>query len=350
MGLYLRGPWYHYKKQIEGKAYYKPLKIKRGQERLLSERIRQVEEEITALHFGLDYKNIPELISFSAYAEKYLHSKRHKKSIGLDRQRLEIVAEIWKDPLLIEISKTHIEKLDEELSKRVKESTINRYFEVLRSLFSMAVEDNYIKESPIKYYVRYIEDGSRRALASEEVKRILEASAQIQERPRSQLQGIFYDLVLFALNTGMRLSEIINLKHDYIRDEAVYYPITLTKSRRRATSQKAKVRVMSLNKTAMAIITKQKRKGEYVFNMEWRHPRTIRKSVFRVRQISQVDDFTFHQLRHFVSTYLSSAVSLATAQTVLGHQDIKTTLRYTHPDLDEQMKGVRKIEKYIKNL
>jgi len=350
MGTYLRGPWYHYRKEIDGRKYYRALKIKRGQEALLSERLKQVEEEITALHFGLEYKSIRELISFKEYAEKYLHSKRHKKSIGLDRQRLEIVSEIWKDPLLIEINKTHIEKLDEELSKRVKESTINRYFEVLRSFFNMAVDDNYIKESPIKYYVRYIEDGSRRALASEEVKRILEASAQIQERPRSQLQGIFYDLVLFALNTGMRLSEIINLKHDYIRDEAVYYPITLTKSRRRATSQKAKVRVMSLNKTAMAIITKQKRKGEYVFNMEWRHPRTIRKSVFRVRQISQVDDFTFHQLRHFVSTYLSSAVSLATAQTVLGHQDIKTTLRYTHPDLDEQMKGVRKIEKYIKNL
>jgi len=101
---------------------------------------------------------------------------------------------------------------------------------------------------------------------------------------------------------------------------------------------------------AAAIITKQEGGGEYVFNMEWRHPRAIRKTVFRVRKISKVEDFTFHQIRHFVSTYLSSAVSLATAQTVLGHQDIKTTLRYTHPDLDEQRKGVRKIEKFIKNL
>jgi hypothetical protein len=36
MGAYLRGRWWWYKRMIEGHAYYRPLKIHKGQEPLLS--------------------------------------------------------------------------------------------------------------------------------------------------------------------------------------------------------------------------------------------------------------------------------------------------------------------------
>jgi len=38
---------------IDGRTYYRSLKIHKGQEPLLSGRIKQVDDEITALHFGL---------------------------------------------------------------------------------------------------------------------------------------------------------------------------------------------------------------------------------------------------------------------------------------------------------
>jgi len=52
---------------------------------------------------------------------------------------------------------------------------------------------------------------------------------------------------------------------------------------------------------------------------------------------------TFHQLRHTASTVLSSRVSLATAKKVLGYADIKTTLKYTHPEIEERKKGDAKM-------
>jgi DNA-binding NtrC family response regulator len=53
MGAYLRGRVYHYKRMIDGRTYYRSLKIHKSQEPLLSGRIKQVDDEITALHFGL---------------------------------------------------------------------------------------------------------------------------------------------------------------------------------------------------------------------------------------------------------------------------------------------------------
>jgi hypothetical protein len=87
MGLYVKNAWYHYRKQIEGKVYYQALKIKKGQEKLLSDRLEQVEQEITAQHFGLPYER-NESIRLSNFIKRYLEIKKDKKSWDRDGQRL----------------------------------------------------------------------------------------------------------------------------------------------------------------------------------------------------------------------------------------------------------------------
>lgn len=83
MGLYVKNSWYHYRKQIEGKVYYQALKIKKGQEKLLSARLEQVEEEITARHFGLPYEKC-ESTPLSDFIQRYLEIKKGKKSWDRD--------------------------------------------------------------------------------------------------------------------------------------------------------------------------------------------------------------------------------------------------------------------------
>lgn len=350
MGLYVRGNRYYFKKQLEGKVYYKALKIKKGQEKLLSTRIEQVEEEIIAEHFGIPYKPKNQ-IKFIDYCEMYIESKKDKKSIELDIQRLKIMAKILNDPVISTISKKQIDRLDKALSSRgIKKSTVNRYFEVLRCMFNLACEDGYLKENPVKHYIPYTEDGERRALTQDELSRILKASAEVQADPRSKLQSIINDIIVLAVNTGMRLSEILNVRKSYVRDDIIFYPITKTKHKRRVTSQNKRAKVICLNGIASAIIKKQKSTDEFVFPMEWRDPKAIRRTTNRIREISGVSDFTFHQLRHTVSTFLSSQVSLTTAMVLLGHSSLSTTLRYTHPEIQEQRRGVAKLEQYFQEL
>lgn len=78
MGVYLRREWYHFRKQIERKRYKRPLKIRKGQECYLSERIKKAEDEIIALHFGFQYSGRQNPIRISDYACQYLISKQHK--------------------------------------------------------------------------------------------------------------------------------------------------------------------------------------------------------------------------------------------------------------------------------
>ena len=350
MGLYIRNNRYYYRKKIQGKTYYRALKLKRGQERLLSARLEQVEEEVLAEHFDIPYSSQKQ-ISFNEYIEEYLKSKIYKKRWKRDKQSLRIIAEVLGHTFLSIITKRHIEKLEKFLfDRKLKPSTVNRYFEVLRHFFNLAIEDGYARENPVRFYVPFVEDGQRRALIEEEIKRILAAARSIQENPKSELQSIIHDLIVFDLNTGMRLSEVIKLKKSYIRDDVIFYPITETKYRRRAHSQRKKVKLICLNSIALSIVKKMNSQDDYVFPIKWRDPNVIRKTIGRIRDLSGVEDFTFHQLRHTVSTIISSQVSLSTAKAILGHSDIKTTLRYTHPELAGLKAGVAKIEEYFKDL
>lgn len=243
MGLYIRNNRYYFKKQIQGKTYYRALNLKRGQEGLLSDRLKQIEEEILAAHYGIPYSPQKQ-ISFLDYVEKYIKAKKsHKKSWDRDRQRLLIIGEIWGDLPISTIGKKHIEKLEKNIFERkLKQATVNRYFELLRHLFNLAIEDSYLKENPARFYKPFVENGYRRALGKEELKRILDAAKIVQESPRSNIQSLIYDFIAFALNTGMRLSEILNLKKSYIQDDVIFYPISQTKYRRRVYSQKKKLK------------------------------------------------------------------------------------------------------------
>lgn len=350
MGLYIRGNHYYFKKQIDGKVYYKALKIKKGQEAMLSDRIKQAENEVTAQHFGLPWKE-KEQIGFIDYSKKYLQSKEYKKSWDRDKQRLTKIAELWRNIPLNIVGKVHIERLEKNLfSKNLKHSTVNRYFELVRSLFNAAIDDGYIKENPAKFYKPFVEEGVRRSLNRDELKRILETARNIQSRPSSKLQAVIYDLVVFALNTGMRLSEILNLKRSYIQEDVIFYPVSETKYRRRTRSKTIKVKVICMNSFALTIVNKQGRADDFVFSIKSRSPKTIYCVIKKIRKESGVKDFTFHQLRHTVSTFLSSQVSLATAKTMLGHSDIKTTLKYIHPEIEEQKIGVAKIGEYFESI
>lgn len=348
MGLYLKSGWYHYRKQIEGKLYYKALKIKRGQERLLSERLEQVENEITARHFGLSFSHAAP-ISLSAFIERYLERKKHKKSWDRDAQRLEIIASVWGDPALSLITKSHIEKLENHLleDRKLQHSTVNRYFEMLRHFFNLAIEEGYLNDNPLKGFEFFAESGGRRALSRDEIASLLSAARQMQERPRTKIQGIIYDLIILALNTGMRLSEILFLKGSYIINDMVYYPLAETKSRRRQVSRQQRFRIILLNNQAKTVIEKYQSKDDYVFPLKWRDPNAVFYVVHALRKKSGISDFTFHALRHTASTIISSQSSLATAKVVLGHADIKTTLQYTHPGMDEQRQTVEKLGKYL---
>ena len=356
MGVYLRGNWYWYKRMVDGRTYYRPLKIKKRQESLLSARLAQVEDEITSLHLGLDRPaGIP--VRFSEYVQTYLEAKKHKKTVERDRQRLLRVSELWPDLPLNFYGKGHVEALEKKISapgpggRTPKPATLNRYMELLRSLFNLAIEDGLVRENPMRFYQPYAEEGTRRALNEDELRAVLTAARSLEKTKRFRLRHVFYDLILFALATGMRLSEILNLRRSWINGDILAIPLSETKSLRRGPSvSKQRVKIVTLNELAREIVARQQGRDDHVFELRRRDAMVIYHGVQAVRRITGIQDFTFHHLRHTVSTLVASQSSLATARVVLGHADLRTTLRYTHPSMAEQRETVTKLGTYLREL
>ena len=89
-----------------------------------------------------------------------------------------------------------------------------------------------------------------------------------------------------------------------------------------------------------------KRKNQFVAPST----RDIHKTTARFRQLADklgMNEFKFHDLRHTYASWLvQNNVSIKVIQELLGHQDIKTTLIYTHISKDDRFKAVEKLQDF----
>jgi integrase len=352
MGAYLRGRWWWYRRTIDKHDYRRPLRLRKGQEGLLSARIAQMDDKITAAHFGLPAPSGGTL-RFSAYAKTYLDRKKHNKSLYHVERRLAIIQKIWPDLPLGQYGPAHVRELEDALfAKSLHPPTVNRYMELLRNLWNCAIEDKEARDNPIQSYEAFAEDDVRRALTDKELETILAEARRRAERPANGAEAVFYDMALLSLATGMRLGLILNLKKEYVQNGSLVVPITSTKSKRRGGSQRERSKSISLSTLAREVIERQGKASpdEYVFPVSWRHPNFVVRTVRRIREATELYDWSFHSFRHTASSIIAGGSSLIAAQSVLGHADIKTTLRYSHVQEAEQRASVTKLGTHIRRV
>jgi integrase len=351
LSVYLRGRVYWFKRMIGGREYRRSLDIRKGQEILLSEAVKLMDLEITAAHLGIPFKR-QTAVPFDTYVEHYLAQEKNQAGRfewTKKKQRLAIVAEAWGSTALHAIDRDAVLRLERHLleERRVAESTVNRYFEVLRHLFGRAIEEGHVKDNPVRlYYQPFREEGGRRALSADEISRVIAAAAKVQGDPRGDSQGLIYDLCLFGLHTGARLGECLALRFEHVRDDVAYLPIAQTKSRRRAPKrQTARIKPIVLDDAAKGIVERRRRcrPEAFVFRLKRQDPNEIFYAIHRIRKLSGIQDFSFHVLRHTFITAAAETFGISRARDIVSHADLKTTSRYTHPQLAEIRAALTKL-------
>lgn len=93
----------------------------------------------------------------------------------------------------------------------------------------------------------------------------------------------------------------------------------------------------------------EKREGEYVFpGRNGQPPKDIRTGFSTALKKVGIEDFRFHDLRHtFGSHLVMQGVNLRTVQQLMGHKDIKMTMRYSHLSPEHVQEAVEKLDNLL---
>ncbi|MHB8232054.1 MAG: site-specific integrase [bacterium] len=134
-------------------------------------------------------------------------------------------------------------------------------------------------------------------------------------------------IVVTALNTGMRKGEILSLTWDRVDLKNRIILLDKTKNGER--------REIPVNDTLYRALSGLTRRLD--IKLVFPNPETLKqyydlKGTFgRALAKSHITDFRFHDLRHtFASRLVMKGIDLTTVKELLGHKDVKMTLRYAH--------------------
>lgn len=213
------------------------------------------------------------------------------------------------------------EDLQDFITDRLTEvapSTVDRDLDVLRQALYYASDVWKVapSESPFTGLRRpkYFNERDRR-LVGNELDRILLA-ARLGDNP-------WYEpIILLALETAMRRSEMLGLRWEHVDFDAPALLLPVTKNGRS--------RKVPLPSFAMAILNDLPRESDRVFpvtanalKLAWSR---------RILPKAGVEDLHFHDLRHEATSRLaeSGLYTLIELQAVTGHRDTRMLLRYSH--------------------
>ncbi len=220
---------------------------------------------------------------------------------------------------LSQISFQLIEEYKQERSKAVKPLTVNVELKVLKALYNFALKCKCARENPVSKVSFYREiEKKPRFLQKEEIKELLDNS-----------NGLYPVLYTF-LKTGLRKSELINLKWKDIDFRRKYITIESKEDWRTKTGN---TREIPIGDDLMEILNKLPRTSDYVFlNSNGRkYGFHLTERVKRLAKGIGISDMTVHALRHtFISHLVMNGVDLVSIKELAGHSDIKTTMRYAH--------------------
>ena len=217
-----------------------------------------------------------------------------------------------------EVTRKDIEAFKEWMLKTGRtKKTINLYLGIFRVMFNLAVKDEEIAKNPFKKENEF-------KLEPVKIKYLEKSGDNIL---LSAAPDYFKDIIITALNTGLRRGNIINLEWSNL--DFNFHIIEITKNKGNKHIK------LPMNNVLYNLFKNKERISKYVFT----NPRTGDKwntTVFneewrKIRARAQMPELKFHGLRHTVCTRLiKEGVPLPVVKEIMAHSDIKTTMQYNH--------------------
>ncbi|BAI72529.1 integrase [Azospirillum sp. B510] len=292
------------------------------------------------------------------------HIRTHKTTV----QSLKVCFADLVDRKLDDVTPLDVERWrTQRLNDGLKPSSVNRQLDDLKSAMTKA--ETWIKgfSSPIAGVKRVKVDSNRRVrfLSDEEETSLRRALDEREERLRQgrdnanvwrrerdyellpDLRLLAYadhlkPLVLLSLNTGMRQGEVFALRWSDVDPQRREVTVAGT------TAKSGQTRHIPMNDEAHKVLSRWRTQsggtGLVFPGRDGSKMNNVRTSWEGVLETAEISDFRWHDLRHtFASKLVMAGVDLNTVRELLGHSDIKMTLRYAHLAPEHKAAAVAKL-------
>lgn len=311
--------------------------------------------------------------TFDEACLRWLSEKDHKRSLDDDRTKIEYflrhfsgvnVSSITEDKVMAAVAnmvdrrhlRTWSVKRDAAQRKGktapsykvkyVSAATRSQYLSFMRGLLRLAADEwKWLRQAPV---IKTRKPVSRRIrwLTKDEAKTLIECM------PES-----FRPVVMFALSTGLRRSNILDLEWSQIdmqRRVAWIHP---------ENAKAGKAIGVALNDTACKVLRGQIGKHSrlvFVHTSAWHRADGTKTQAVRKMRVDDnsawrtglrragIKDFRFHDLRHTWASWLvQSGVPLSALQEMGGWESIEMVRRYAHLSPNHLSEHARKIDEFM---
>jgi site-specific recombinase XerD len=280
-------------------------------------------------HFRELFKTRDAYKSFSSFEADYLaysasiHTKGTQEGY---KYAFQDFREILGDISLHQVTVRHVEKILAEKTATVSEWRARGVYICLRSAFQTAIRWKLITENPFAKVAKpKTKEINPVYLSSEDFPALINA---IRDQD-------FRELVITALLTGMRLSELASLEWsdiDFARK------VAFVQNKKAFTTKSKGNRIIPISDTLLPVLSnrlsKAKSETPFVFHLNGAMltKNYISKTFKKYVKLTTLDQrLHFHSLRHsFASNLVKSGASLYEVQKLLGHSSSSTTQIYSH--------------------
>lgn len=217
-------------------------------------------------------------------------------------------------------------------------AAINRPLAALRHLLQLAYEQQWAPLSSVqKIRLEKEPEGRIRWLEPDEEQRLLEASRA------SRTKGLA-TIVQIAMETGLRKGELLGLTWERVDLSRGVIRLEGRAHGESGGTKSGKRREVPMRQVVYDLLAAlpEPRTGRI-----WRQS-NIRTAFGSAVEAARLEDFHFHDLRHhFASWYIMRGGSLPSLQQILGHADLKMTLRYAHLAPEHLRSEIAKTERPV---
>ena len=275
---------------------------------------------------------------FSELAQEYAKWAERQKSFESKIYIIKQLADTFGSLPLRSFTVMLLEKYQSEiLQSGRKPATANRHHATLSHMLSKAVEWEMMGEDTLKSIrrVKLLPENNKRLrfLNREECQTLIN-SCDAHLRP----------IVITALNAGMRKGEILSLKLDNVDLKHGFILLDKTKN-----GERREIPINATLKHTLQGITRRLDVPYVFFDPNTGKPyQDVKRSFHTALRKAGIRDFHFHDTRHcFASLLIMNGVDLTTVSRLLGHKDIKMTLRYSHLAPAHMVKAVDVLDKAL---